>query len=90
MNEEIQNELQTLKDRNKRVELDKAWETSLARKALLAVLTYLVITSFFLVAGLPKPFLNPIVPTVGYILSTLTLPFAKKIWIKNIKHRKRP
>lgn len=82
MNEEIQNELKTLKERNKRVELDKAWETSFARKALLAILTYLVITSFFLVADLPKPFLNPIVPTMGYILSTLTLPFAKKIWIK--------
>lgn len=82
MNEEIQNELKTLKERNNRVEMDKAWETSFARKALLAVLTYLVITSFFLVADLPKPFLNPIVPTVGYILSTLTLPFAKKIWIK--------
>lgn len=68
--------------RNARVERDKAWETSFTRIVAIAVLTYIVIVLFFVVAELPKPYLNPIVPTVGFVLSTLTLPFVRKIWEK--------
>ena len=71
-----------IEKRNKRVELDKAWETSMARKLIIAVLTYLTIVLFFFVAQLPKPFINSIVPTAGFVLSTLSLPFFKKLWIK--------
>ena len=77
----IQKELQEIKERNKRVEADKAWETSFTRKIFLAIITYIVIALFFLVANLPKPFINPIVPTLGFLLSTLLLPFFKKAWI---------
>jgi energy-coupling factor transporter transmembrane protein EcfT len=77
----LQKEIQQIKSRNKRVELDKAWEVSLTRKILLAIITYIVITLFFLVANLPKPFINPIVPTLGFLISTLLLPFFKKAWI---------
>jgi amino acid permease len=81
--EEIKKEITQIKKRNKRVEADKAWETSFFRIALIAVLTYIVIVLFFFAAGLPKPFINPIVPTVGFVLSTLTVPAFKKYWIKN-------
>ena len=37
---------------------------------------------FFLVIGVDKPFLNAIVPTVGFLLSTISLPFVRKIWEK--------
>ncbi|MDD5291472.1 MAG: hypothetical protein PHZ04_05235 [Patescibacteria group bacterium] len=56
--QELKNEIKKIKERNKRVEADKAWETSLARKILVAVLTYIVITLFFLAANLTKPFIN--------------------------------
>lgn len=69
--------------RNKRVEIDKAWETSWTRRALISVLTYFTIVLFFDVADLPKPLINSIVPTTGFVLSTLSLPFFKKWWIKN-------
>jgi hypothetical protein len=78
---DLKGEIGKIKERNKRVEADKAWETSLARKAVIAVLTYLVIVLFFLSAGLPDPFINPIVPTVGFVLSTLTLPVFKNFWL---------
>ncbi len=68
--------------RNKRVELDKAWETSLTRRIVIAVLTYFTIVLFFLAANLPKPFINSIIPTIGFLLSTLSLSFFKKIWSK--------
>jgi len=80
--QEIKSEIEKIKQRNERVEADKAWETSLARKILIAVLTYAVIVIFFIVANLPKPFINAIIPTIGFILSTLSIPLFKKAWIK--------
>jgi hypothetical protein len=78
----LEKEIQKLKERNKRVEIDKAWETSLTRKLVIAILTYLVIVIFFFIAELPKPWINAIVPSLAFVLSTLSLPLFKKIWIK--------
>ena len=78
----IQQEIKKIKERNKRVEFNKAWETSTFRKILIAILTYIVIVIFFYFAKLPNPFINSIVPTLAFILSTLTLPIFKKWWIK--------
>jgi len=80
---EINLEINKIKERNKKVELDKAWETSITRKIIIAILTYIVITIFFYFAGLPKPLINSIVPSIAFILSTLSLPLFKKIWINN-------
>ena len=62
--EELKKEIQSLKDRNKRVEADKAWETSSTRKASLAVLTYIVILLFFIASDAYKPYTSAIVPTL--------------------------
>lgn len=78
----LENEIKKINERNKRVEGDKAWETSWARKALIAVLTYVVIVIFFYFAGLPKPWINSIVPALAFILSTLTLTLFKRMWLK--------
>ena len=56
-------EIKKIKIRNKKVEADKAWETSIFRKVLIAILTYLVIVLFFHITNLSKPFINAIVPT---------------------------
>jgi preprotein translocase subunit SecF len=88
--EQLKQEIEQIKERNRRVELDKAWETSLARKILVAILTYFVIVIFFVFARLPKPFLNAIVPTVGFVLSTLSVPVFKKMWIGRRKLKDRP
>jgi len=79
---DIEKRIEAIEQRNKRVELDKSWETSLSRKLIVAVLTYLIIVLFFFVAKLPKPFINSIVPTAGFVLSTLSLPVFKKVWVK--------
>jgi preprotein translocase subunit SecF len=80
---ELENDIKEIKKRNIRVEADKAWETSYFRKIVIAILTYIVIVIFFYFAGLSKPFLNAIVPTVGFVLSTLSVPFFKKLWLKH-------
>jgi len=69
--ESVDKEIKKIKQRNKKVEGDKAWETSLSRKLLITLFTYVVIVIFFYFAGLPKPFVNSIVPTVGFVLSHL-------------------
>ncbi|MBT6254474.1 hypothetical protein HOI83_04570 [Candidatus Uhrbacteria bacterium] len=79
---DIEKRLKAIEKRNTSVELDKAWETSLARKLLIALLTYIIIVLFFKAADLPKPYVNSIVPTTGFVLSTLTLNLFKKIWTK--------
>lgn len=79
----LEQEIADLKARNKRVETDKAWETSWTRKGVIAGLTYAVVVLFFFVAGLANPFVNAIVPSMGFVLSTLTVPLFKKWWIKS-------
>ena len=80
-------EIETIKERNKRVERDKAWEVSKTRKIIIALMTYIVIVIFLWSINAPWPWLNAIVPTVGFIFSTLTLPFFKKWWINSIYKR---
>ena len=78
MNEEIQ----AIQERNQRVELDKAWETSITRRALIAVLTYIVATLWLFIIENKEPFLNALVPFGGYVFSTLSLPVVKQWWVK--------
>ncbi|KKQ23874.1 MAG: hypothetical protein US40_C0010G0006 [Candidatus Roizmanbacteria bacterium GW2011_GWC2_37_13] len=81
---EIEKEISLIKERNNKVETDKAWETSLTRKILLFIFTYLAIGLYINVIGVEKPWLNAVVPSVGFLLSTLTLPFFKNLWKRYI------
>jgi len=78
----LEKEIKKIKERNKRVEADKAWETSFARKIVVFVLTYIVIVIFFFFAGLPDPFANAVVPALAFVISTSTLPFFKRMWLR--------
>lgn len=77
-----QKEIAKIKERNARVEMDKAWETSYTRRVLLTIFTYLAIGLYLNAVNIPNPWINAVVPAVGFMLSTLTLPFFKGIWIK--------
>jgi len=78
---ELEKEINILKERNARVEADKAWETSPARRFIIALLTYALIVVFFVVMRLPNPFVNALIPTLAYVVSTLTLSMLKRIWL---------
>lgn len=79
---DVEKEIEKINQRNRRVEVDKAWETSWTRKVVVAFLTYAVVVLFFVFAKLPDPFVNSIVPTLAFIISTSSLPLFKKIWLK--------
>lgn len=76
----IDNRLSAIEERNKRVELDKAWEISWTRRLSIAALTYIVITTYLFVIGNDKPLTNALVPVVGFLLSTLVLKSIKTNW----------
>ncbi len=81
--EELQVQIEEIKNRNSKVEADKAWETSFFRKFLILFFTYVIVVVFFFLANLPNPFIGAIVPTIGFFLSTLTMPLFKNWWISN-------
>ena len=84
--QDIQREIDLIKERNKRVEADKGWETSWTRRLFIAITTYLLIVIFMFVAKLEKPFIGAIVPAVAYLISVSTLPYLKKWWVsKNVQ-----
>ena len=69
-----------IEERNNRVELDKAWETSWTRRVSIGLLTYGVIVIYLIAIDNDKPFINAAVPTVGFFLSTLVLRQIRNIW----------
>lgn len=85
-NKELENEILKIKERNKKVELDKAWETSLTRKICICVLTYIVVVIYsLLINKISNIFLSSLVPVIGFTLSTLSLNLVRNIWEKNRK-----
>ena len=78
---EIQEQLNQINERNKRVELDKSWEVSFTRRLFISLVTYIVASIWLWNINEPNFLLKAIVPTAGYILSTLSIPQLKKIWI---------
>lgn len=81
--ETIEERLNKIEERNRKVELDKAWETSLMRIIFVSLITY--IAAFFVIysMGVSRPYLNALIPVLGFILSTQSIPVIKKYWIKN-------
>ncbi|MEI8008715.1 MAG: hypothetical protein WCI00_04920 [bacterium] len=60
----INKEIDELKERNKRVEIDKARETSITRKIIIMILTYAIIVVFLYTVKLARPLINAIIPTL--------------------------
>lgn len=83
---ELEKEIELIKERNHRVEKDKAWETSWTRRICIAVLTYLVVVCYnYGITKLDNVFLSSLVPVMGFLLSTLSLKLIRNIWEKGNK-----
>lgn len=77
----IEKEIQNIKERNKRVEKDKAWETSLTRRICIMILTYIVVLFYsYMVKNITSIWLSSLIPVIGFALSTLSLKIIRKIW----------
>lgn len=84
LEEELEEEIVKIKERNKKVELDKAWETSWTRKICIMILTYIVVIIYsYVIKEFDNIFLSSLVPVIGYTLSTLSLRLVRNIWEKS-------
>ena len=78
---ELEKKIELIEKRNKKVEGDKAWETSFLRKILIIVLTYIFAVLYLKVADTTNPYFGAVVPCAGFFLSTITIDFIKKRWL---------
>lgn len=85
--QDLESEIEKIKERNRRVEREKSWEVSWTRRIMVAVVTYVVIAIFFIFIGTDEPLRDSIVPSAAFVLSTLSGPFIKKLWLKYIYKR---
>jgi len=79
--ENLEARIERIEGRNIKVETDKAWEISWTRRLLIAIFTYFAISIYLAAINISRPWINAIVPTLGFMISTLTMPFFKKLWI---------
>lgn len=83
---EIEERIVKIEERNKRVELDKTWETSWTRKICIMILTYIVVIIYsYLIRNIDNIFLSSLVPVIGFTLSTLSLSVVRTVWEKKRK-----
>ena len=80
---DFEQEINKIKERNKRVETDKAWETSWTRRICICVLTYFVVVLYsWVISQISNIWLSSIVPVIGFTIATLSLKLVRKIWEK--------
>jgi len=85
MDKNLEKRLLAIEDRNKKVEADKAWETSWTRRLSIMLLTYIVVVCFLRFVVHIDPWINALVPVIGFFLSTLTVSLLKNRWLKSHK-----
>lgn len=78
---DLETRIVALEERNQRVESAKAWETCLTRKLLIAGITYVVACGLMFWLNADRWPLAALMPVLGYILSTLTLPPVREWWL---------
>ena len=75
--------IEAILERNKRVETEKAWERSFTRRFFLFIVTYITAFIIFWSLRAPMPALQALVPSAAFVLSTLSLPWIKKRWLRH-------
>lgn len=79
--DELKKRIEAIENRNKRVENDKAWETSWTRRIFIMILTYIVVIIYsYIVRNYDNVLLSSLVPVIGFTLSTLSLGLIRRIW----------
>lgn len=83
---DLEKRVVAIEKRNKKVEADKAWETSWTRRICIMILTYIVVIAYsYVIRKSDNIFLSSLVPVIGFTLSTMSLNLVRKIWEKQEK-----
>lgn len=79
----LQKQVDALKRRNFEKDRGKEFESSYTRVIFLMIITYCTLCAYMaFVLKTGNPFLDAIVPTVGFNISTWSLPYIKELWIQ--------
>ncbi len=82
----LEERVNKIEERNKKVELNKSWETSWTRRICIMILTYIVVVFYsYLTTKINNIFLSSLVPVIGFTLSTASLNIIRKLWENKIK-----
>jgi hypothetical protein len=76
----LEQRLEEIERRNRRVERDKAWETSSTRRLMIVLLTYIVIGLYLSYLGVANAWFHAFVPVIAFLLSTLALSVVRTFW----------
>lgn len=86
----LEEEIKHIKERNQRVEKDKAWETSWTRRICICILTYIVVVIYsYTINKISNVFFSSVVSVIGFTLSTLSLTAIRKVWEKKIYNKEK-
>ena len=78
----LEKEIENIKERNKKVELDKSWETSWTRKICIMILTYIVVIIYsYVIRKYDNILLSSLVPVIRIYIIYIIL----KIYKKNVE-----
>lgn len=72
-------ELELIKEKNRRIEANKAWETSTTRAFMVVFITYFVMILVMHALKVENLFVSAIIPTLCFLLSTLSVGSIKNI-----------
>ncbi len=82
----LDRDFESIRQRNARVEADKAWEVSATRIGIISLITYFVSAAMLYLLGARQYWLNALIPVFGFYLSAQSLPAIKRLWLKSIYH----
>jgi hypothetical protein len=88
LTEEVENlklEVEKIKERNRRVETDKAWEKSKTRSLFIALSSFVIIYIVMRQVNADHPLANALLASLAYYLSTLSYGILKSWWLKRRK-----
>ena len=83
----LEQEIEKIKQRNKKVEADKAWEVSKTRISLITLLTFILTLIFFYYSGFKNYWIDAVVSTAAFVLSVQTMPLFKRWWVKRFNKK---
>jgi len=79
----LEEQVQKLILLEKYIALQKKWDQSRIRITLNASGVYLVTVIFMHVLAIENPAVSALIPVFGYVITTISLPLVKKLWIKS-------
>ncbi len=81
--DQLQQALTAIKERNERVELEKAWEVSWVRRISITIVTFVITFAYMKLTNQEPLWLGSIVPAFGYLISTVSIPYMKEFWVNH-------